>query len=658
MVTHLECAYTALTRRPLPLYATERKMVLPNDTFVSEMRFLNGAHQRRKLNILFWTMRMYSDQRLPGNVHGVMADERSMSFESIFKITDGPEVSAVTVMGMDRPAKSYLVQLSQSGPFQPFWIYTPFFDRFRKGGLPNEVNVTGVRNRGILYLGQHVELELAPQEEKSIRFCSAVAPTLERATQSFYESSDTALDPLETSRKNWRSWFNSVPYFECSDEYVEKYYWYRWYGLRLLTTFGGIPEQPYRSVNEGIGYFRGPISYSAWCHMLETRWLRDPSIARGCFLNFVHSQRGNGSYPGTVLHHAGVGWDFFHANWGPAIMGLDMLHPDDEFLESIYESVAKYLDYMDGERDPEKSGLYDVIDQFETGQEFMRRYTAIDPEADRGKGEARFRLKGVDATVAVYNIKRLMAYISRRLGIEGGARKWDTQAERIKQAIITRMWNPGTEMFSDAKPDTFELTNVKSLVCFQPYWGDIVDERHVAGFERHLFDPEEFWTPFPAASTSIDDEHFHPDGMWKGRRHNCPWNGRVWPMQNSFIAEALSEMAWKYDQSLKPRLAEFLRKFIRMMFHDGDIDRPNCYEHYNPITGKPCVFRGINDYQHSTVVDLIIKHIAGFKPQPDGTYKVEPLAEEFDRITLLNVPFRGRFVDIRVENGKVSVEEH
>ena len=218
-------------------------------------------------------------------------------------------------------------------------------------------------------------------------------------------------------------------------------------------------------------------------------------------------------------------------------------------------------------------------------------------------------------------------------------------------------WNPDTGMFSDVIPGTLKKTNIKSLVSFQPYWSDIVDQSHLPGFKTHLFDPKEFWTPFPAASTSIDDELYNPDGMWKSRRHNCPWNGRVWPMQNSFVTEAIAEMAWKYDPSLKPRLAEFIRKFIRMLFQDGDLGRPDCYEHYNPENGRPCIFRGIDDYQHSTVVDLIIKHVAGFKPQPDGTYKIEPLSGEFESITLLGIPFRGRLLDIRIREGNVSVTE-
>jgi hypothetical protein len=48
-----------------------------------------------------------------------------------------------------------------------------------------------------------------------------------------------------------------------------------------------------------------------------------------------------------------------------------------------------------------------------------------------------------------------------------------------------------------------------------------------------------------------------------------------------------------------------------MLFHDGDLARPNCYEHYHPFTGRASVYRGIDDYQHSWVLDLLIRGVAG-----------------------------------------------
>ena len=654
--SHLECEYVSAGIGVTRISANEIKMVLPNDTFVSEITLSNLHKVNSKLNIIFWTIRLYSDKKIPGNVHSIMADKKEIYFHSIFKITNGPEIHAVSAMGIDRPADSFLVQLSQTGPFQPVWQFTPFYDRFNNK-LPNEVNVTGVTNEGILYMGMHSIINLPPHSRKKIRFCVSVAGTINKARKHIKESTSPEFNVLSETKKNWKNWFNSVPYFECSDEYIQKYYWYRWYGLRLMMTSGGIPEQPYPSINEGISYFRGPISYSSWCHILETRWMNDPSLAQNCFLNFVSKQRQNGSYPGTILHHAGIGWDFFHANWGPALIGLDAIHPDRKFLKFIRQSLNKYIEYMDRERDRERSGLYDVIDQFETGQEFMSRYVVVNSEADQGVGEERFRLKGIDSTMAVYNIKRLMAHIDRRLGEKESAKEWDAEADSIKSSILKYMWNPDTGMFSDVIPNDLRKTNVKSLLCFQPYCRDIVDESHLDGFKKHLFNPAEFWTPYPAASTSIDDEYYHPDGLWKMKRHNCPWNGRVWPMQNSFVAEAIANMADKYDKSLRKRLAEFLRKFIRMMFDEGDLNRPNCFEHYNPLNGRPCIYRGINDYQHSTVVDLIIKYIAGFIPQSDGTFRVYPLSDEFQKIVLLGIPFRGKKISIIVKNGVTKIKQ-
>ena len=44
-------------------------------------------------------------------------------------------------------------------------------------------------------------------------------------------------------------------------------------------------------------------------------------------------------------------------------------------------------------------GMFDVVDQYETGQEYMSRYQAVDPGADAYGWENRIRLKGIDVTV-------------------------------------------------------------------------------------------------------------------------------------------------------------------------------------------------------------------------------------------------------------------
>ena len=136
---------------------------------------------------------------------------------------------------------------------------------------------------------------------------------------------------------------------------------------------------------------------------------------------------------------------------------------------------------------------------------------------------------------------------------------------------------------------------------------DIASEKHIDIFYKHLFNPSEFWTEYPVPSVSADDPYFNDESEWKSKRHICPWNGRVWPMTNSHVCEALARASICFDPELRPRAAELIRRFIRMMFANDDLALTNCFEHYSPTTGKASFYRGVDDYQHSWVVDLIVK---------------------------------------------------
>ena len=657
----LRADYVLVGRAARGLRVHERKCVLETDVLASDFILRNAGRAPRRLHLILWTCQPYAPDEgagaaLPQHARDVRVAGAAISFVKALQVPPGPMRDVTCVLGMDAPRASYLVQLSQPTANHPRWALTPFHDRFDGRSLGDEVSVDGVRRDGLVYIGQHAVVELAPGQTRAVKLCAAIAESPERARAAFDDAIATPGLLADRSHRNWQRYFSSLPEFECDDKYLTRYWWYRWYGLRLLTTRGGTPEQPYPSVNEGIDYFRGPIAYSAPAHMIETRWMADPELARGCLRNFIHNQRQDGSFRGTVLVHSGVGWDFFHANWGRALMALDEVHPDDGFLREVYGPLARYAEYFEQRRDPERSGLYDVVDQFETGQEFMSRYTAVNPAADTGLGEPLIRLKGVDATLYVYELYRALARIAQRLGDAPAVERWNAAADRTRAAVLERMWDPKREMFSDVDPRTNAHTGVEAAVCFYPYFTDIAGKRHVAGLVRHLLNPDEFWTPFPVPATSRRDPSFDADGRWRGKRHQCPWNGRVWPMANSHIVEALVETG-RHEPQLLERAVEMIGKFIRMLFFHQDPGRPNCFEHYNPLTGVASVFRGIDDYQHSWVVDLLIKYVAGFRPQPDGTYRIEPLPFGFKHVSLNNLQYRGRWLDISIVDGRVTVRE-
>jgi hypothetical protein len=550
-------------------------------------------------------------------------------------------------MGSKSEFSSFTVNLSQGSDNKPRWELTPFADKIWGGRFKDEIKrQVGTDPYGLLYVGLHYPLKLSPAGKARFSFSASFATSTEESTKNL--DRDTNTNQMDASNESWRSFFSRVPEFHCSDPYIEKYYWYRWFGLHLMTVEGGHGNHTHPCVYEGLRVFRKHISYSAQCHVLETRWMQDPTLAQGCIMGLFSHQKPNGFLPGIVGFSDIRENTFYHANWGKVVRELDAVHPDTTFLKQIYEPLSKYLNYFKSDRDPDEDYLYDIIDQYESGQEMNPRYLFVDPEADKDK-PLQEPLEGVDATYYIYELYNALSHIASVLGRSDEAREFSECASKCRDAVRSIMWDKEDNMFYDVRPSDHWTTKVKAAVSFYPFMSDIALPEHLPAITEHLLNKREFWTPFPVASLSMDSEYFSAEAEWKGKRMMCPWNGRVWPMTNSHIAEALVHTAENLgERDLRKIGADFISKYVKMMFHNGDINRPNCYEHYNPITGAPCDYRGVDDYQHSWVVDLIVKYVCGIRPA-DPTEKrliVDPLPFNLQSYSIEKVRYQGHDVKV------------
>ena len=645
---YLSQRYT--TEAPAALEILERKAVAFGDTAASEVTLENRTAGEQALHFVAWTV-----QTCPPNGPEWLSDLRvddRIAFVKHLRPPGCPPLEFAAVLSLEPSADSLALKLSEGRERLPEWRFTPFYESFADG-LPEETELDATEPEGLLFLALHRRLVLAPGERQSVRVRFAVAPTLEAVATS--TSEPERQQPVRSSLRHWRRYFAGLPRFECSDPYFTRAYWYRWYGLRLNTV--AVQEGRYRHpfVCEGIDYFRAPIAYSAPCHVLENRWQPTPELATGTLLTFVENQRENGAFPGYLDVRRDREDFFYHAHWGWALRALWRVHPSSALVEQLYEPFKRYAEYFDRERDPERYGLYDIHNHYETGQEYMSRYLAVSADADRVHWGKRFRLKGVDVTVYLYELKRTLAEMAAQLGRDEEAQAWRAGAEKIKQAVLEHMWDPQQEMFFDVNPAEMSRTRVKAAACFYPYFTDIVSRVHLPGLERHLFNPQEFWTPFPAPATSADDPYFSATPEWKGKRMNCPWNGRVWPMANSHLAEALGQAAIRFeDEALRLRTADFITRFVRMLFFDRDPRRPNGFEHYHPFTGKPSLYRGIDDYQHSWVVDLLVRYLCGVRPEP-GAVVVDPFPFDVEGFEIDALPVQGHTLKVARDGDRFHV---
>ncbi|MEW5918529.1 MAG: trehalase family glycosidase, partial [Gemmatimonadota bacterium] len=540
---------------------------------------------------------------------------------------------------------------------QPHWRFAPFAEQWRQEALPSQVRPFGIDPNGLVYAAVHralargvtdmnvtFALRLTPDDE-SLRGATRPRPYTPRTTAAVTAGAATLGG---ASRRRRQVMFDLVPRFTCSDPYIERYYWYRWYGLWLNAIAPGTGMYRFPTTCEGIGFFHQPIAYSAPCHVRELRWVNDPELARGVLRTMFAQQRPDGSLNGRIYVNHLSQTDFYHADWGAAHQALANVVPNEPFDREMYPSLARYAEWLLTTRDAKESGMIDILDQYETGQEFMSRYLAVDPNADRYGWENRIRMKGIDATVYAYNLLRTLERIAARIGEPDESDKWRHRAARTASAVRERMWDSELLIFTDVDSKTGERTRTSAAVGFYPFYTDLALESHLGALRRTLLDPSLYWTTYPIPASPLSDPLFSPNAEWKGKRHACPWNGRVWPMTNSHVIEALGRWATPGQPLLRQAAAHMLRRFVHMMFFNGDVERPNCFEHYNPFSGAPSAYRGIDDYMHSWVADLIIQYVCGLRPDETGL-TVDPLPLDLDMAELTGANVAGHSVSVRID---------
>ena len=531
-------------------------------------------------------------------------------------------------------AQSFMVQGTNPVDMVPIPEVTPFYEVF-DGKLPNTIHTNGY----VIFIGLH--FRLIPNKPTGVGLIFADSGCELIATHQYLRKTST---PIHDALKDWQNFLSKVPKLETSLDKIQKYYYYRWYGLYTFAIWKKRGNYHYPAVAEGPAYFRVPIAYSAPAHVRETMWMQDDLLARGELLEFLSNQLADGSLPGRI--HLDRCVSFYHGDWGRSLRYLLELHPNIEFAHTAYEGFKRYVEYFDKIRDPEGMGLYDIIDHFETGQEFNPRYTWVREDADMAKP---IRLKGVDVTVYIYSLKQVLAWLADKLGKHDEATKWTKGALKIKHALLDYCWDTKDKFFYDYDPIKKEKVRVKTITGFYPFYTDIVSDQHM-GALNHLFNPDEFWSTYPVRTLSKDDPHYSALGYWKGERMNCPWNGRVWPMTNSHIADVLIRLS-KLDHKFKAKAREFILKFVEMMFFpDGT---PNCYEHYHPDTGTPSLFRGVNDYQHSWVIDLIMRGLMGLQVEA-GNITVDTNLPSDAYMRVENIPTPKGLLSLEYDRGRLS----
>ncbi len=141
------------------------------------------------------------------------------------------------------------------------------------------------------------------------------------------------------------------------------------------------------------------------------------------------------------------------------------------------------------------------------------------PRGDNSRQVAHIDLACQQALSAMY-----MAKMYEVCGDEEKKAYFEQEHTRIKELINRIHWNEKTGFYYDVFVLFNNVLNHKTAAAFWCLISDVAEGERKRRVIEHMFNEEEFYTPHPFASLSMDDPNFDPLGGY--------WLGGVWPPTN------------------------------------------------------------------------------------------------------------------------------
>lgn len=464
----------------------------------------------------------------------------------------------------------------------------------------------------------------------------------------------------------WSEFFSrAVPFFSCSDERIEKLYYYQAYTTRA--NLYDIPYEPFTHPYT-CPWKTGAVWQWSWNTPMNSvceRWLNDKQIGSGGIL--LEEANGGGLNIGTYLHGTRKITDMRGHDEAMQIVGAfrkrlpanfdlatytTLPHTTPNGLLGAWEFCLNWGDpeflrralqaMMEAEwefsRHELPNGLYtcSFIDEFDYSLRLKPFIAAFN------KGDAEMMLKMDTPFIAVDYNCYLHALRERIMEAAASLPEFGIDFEtlsaknaRLKEAINRYLWNPDDGFYYDADPRTMMRSGVKCIAAFAALYSGIADRAQADKLVAHLIDPNEFGTPYPCPSVSMDTPDVDPALITYGG--DSLVTSGIW-----FTIEGLMRYGYR---SLA---AEYLCKTLTMLTLKG----PSSSYSYHSLTGACNQPKHTLAAQCAIVTDLICKYVVGLVPRPGGTLEIAPLLiDNLDALTFGPYNYHGKWVTVRWARG-------
>ncbi|MGI6385360.1 MAG: MGH1-like glycoside hydrolase domain-containing protein [bacterium] len=413
-----------------------------------------------------------------------------------------------------------------------------------------------------------------------------------------------------------------IPEFHCTDEYIEKTYYYRHYVLRrnLSAPGTGYLKHPVFYEGKQGGYAR-LITASASLILDECRWWRDPRYGYGHMLNCMENLPYHGIFRDLWVNEIrSLDWPGYEEWISRAMADYLLVHPDQVMAEKVIEAGYHNIQGLLQHKDKNNNYLLNPGGHHMT-QEHAPSFTSFDDYRDWYDYTD---IERVEFQAFFYGNIVGIARLMQLLGDKRYAELYELAA-KIRQAVIASMWDKEDDFFYAVRESDGIKAKCKEANGFLAFLFDLVPyKKPYTNIFRYFIDDRYFWNPYPVSSCAKDVPSYTPHTqMWgnQRKRAGCTWSGPTWPYMNSLLVNVLAGLLRKelsYDITME-HFRNFFQLLTQLHFEDGI---PMIREDYDGIDGTP---RGCADYLHSTYIDLVVRYALGVDPSRKEISDLQPM---------------------------------
>lgn len=284
-----------------------------------------------------------------------------------------------------------------------------------------------------------------------------------------------------------------------------------------------------------------PYAYLDWKSAQESQRVYIEQQYEDGLIAYRHGPRGPQVYP-----HEGVPTTsapfFAWTNWE-----VYSVSKDRQFLRDGYEAGARFIRYLEKERDMDQDGLfewgpYGIIENVRDGWNVV--FQLFSDGEDEGR-DISHELDVLDLTAEVANEMWYLKLTAQELGDTAGVQEWTQKFDKTAALINKYMWDEKDKFYYNVamSDNAFEFEGKslkrKELIGFLPLWAHVASKEQAKELVKHLTNEKSFWRRYGIPTLAADDPHFTPyvDGC-------CRWNGAVWLLWDYMIIRGLRQYGY------------------------------------------------------------------------------------------------------------------